>query len=49
VRSSDRDTWQQVEYSAPAGSPRQIKGANIDNVLSKMYQAVNNVEISVTY
>ena len=49
VRSSDRNVWQQAEYSAPIGSPRQTKGANIDNVLSKMYRALNNAEISVTY
>ena len=49
VRSSDRDVWQEAEYSAPSGNPREVKGANHDNVLSKMYKAVTSVEISVTY
>lgn len=49
LRSSSRDTWQEASYSAPAGNPRETKGANHENVLSKMYRALNNVEISITY
>jgi hypothetical protein len=49
VRSSDRDVWQEAEYSAPSGAPRETKGANHDNVLSKMFKSINNVQISVTY
>ena len=29
--------------------PRETKGSNHDNVLSKMYKSMNVVEISVTY
>ena len=49
VRSSDRDVWQEAEYSAPSGAPREAKGANHDNVLSKMFKSVSNAQISVTY
>ena len=49
LRSPDRQVWQEAGYSAPSGSPREVKGANHDNVLSKMYKAVTSVEISVTY
>ena len=49
LRSSDRNVWQEASYSAPSGNPRDIKGANHDNVLSKMYKAPSNVEISMTY
>jgi hypothetical protein len=49
LRSPDREVWQEAEYSAPSGNPREVKGANHDNVLSKMYKAVTSVEISVTY
>ena len=49
LRSSDRNVWQEAEYSAPSGTPRETKGANHDNVLSKMFKSINNVEISVTY
>jgi hypothetical protein len=49
LRSSDREVWQEAEYSAPSGNPREVKGANHENVLSKMYKAVTSVEISVTY
>jgi hypothetical protein len=48
LRSNDRDVWQEAQYSAPAGTPREVKGANHDNVLSKMYKALRDVEISVT-
>jgi hypothetical protein len=48
LRSNDRDVWQEAEYSAPAGTPREVKGANHDNVLSKMYKSLRDVEISVT-
>ena len=48
VRSSDRTVWQEAGYSAPSGTPRADKGANHDNVLSKMYKSLNDVEISVT-
>jgi hypothetical protein len=48
LRSSNRDVWQEAEYSAPSGNPREVKGANHDNVLSKMYKSINDVEISVT-
>lgn len=49
LRSNERSVWQEAWYSAPAGVPRELKGANHNNVLSKMYKALNNVEISVTY
>ncbi|MBU9766852.1 hypothetical protein FR943_23790 [Mycobacterium sp. TNTM28] len=49
LRSMNRDTWQEATYSAPAGMPREIKGANHDNVLSKLYRSINKVEISATY
>jgi hypothetical protein len=48
VRSTDRNVWQEVGYSAPSGTPRADKGANHDNVLSKMYESLTDVEISVT-
>jgi hypothetical protein len=48
LRSSDRNVWQEANYSAPSGTPRADKGANHDDVLSKMYKSMNDVEISVT-
>ncbi|GAS87701.1 hypothetical protein [Mycolicibacterium brisbanense] len=48
LRSMDRNVWQEVSYSAPSGTPREIKGANHDNVLSKQLKSINNSEISVT-
>ena len=48
IRSSDRTVWQEAGYSAPSGTPRADKGANHDNVLSKMYKSLSDVEISVT-
>ncbi|HTH89061.1 hypothetical protein [Mycobacterium sp.] len=48
VRSSDGNVWQEAGYSAPSGTPRADKGANHDNVLSKMYKSLSDVEISVT-
>ena len=48
LRSSNRAVWQEAEYSAPSGNPREVKGSNHDNVLSKMYKSINDVEISVT-
>jgi hypothetical protein len=49
LRGTDRDVWQEAQYSAPSGNPPETKGANHDNVLSKAYKSINNVEISVTY
>ena len=49
LRSSDRLAWEEASYSAPSGTPRETKGANHDNVLSKLFKSTNNVEISVTY
>lgn len=49
LRSSDRTVWQEAFYSAPAGMPREDKGANHDNVLSALKKSLNTVEISVTY
>ncbi|OBG81930.1 hypothetical protein A5733_19780 [Mycobacterium sp. NS-7484] len=49
LRSTNKDTWQEASYSAPAGMPREIKGSNHDNVLSKLYRSLNRVEISATY
>jgi hypothetical protein len=49
LRSSDRNVWQDAQYSAPSGMPPETKGANHDNVLSKAFKAVNDVQISVTY
>ena len=48
LRSSDRDVYQEAWYSAPAGVPRELKGANHNNVLSKLYKGLRDVEISVT-
>ena len=48
LRSSDRDVYQEAWYSAPAGMPRELKGANHNNVLSKLYKGLRDVEISVT-
>jgi hypothetical protein len=48
LRSTVRNVWQEAGYSAPSGTPRADKGANHDNVLSKMYKALEDVEISVT-
>lgn len=48
LRSSDRDVWQEAQFSAPSGMPRELKGANHDNVLSKLYKSISDVEISVT-
>jgi hypothetical protein len=49
LRSTDRDLWQEAQYSAPSGNPPEVKGANHDNVLSKLYKTMNTAEISVTY
>lgn len=50
LRSSSRDAWQgEATVSAPSGNPPDGKGANHDNVLSKLYKSTNNVEISITY
>jgi hypothetical protein len=49
LRSNDRNVWQEAEYSAPAGMPRETKGANHNNVLSRMLRNPSGVEISVTY
>lgn len=49
IRSTDRDIWQEATYSAPSGNPPESKGANHDNVLSKLYKSISNDEISVTY
>ncbi len=49
LRSNSRDVWQEASYSAPSGNPRDTKGMNHENVLSKLYKATNNVEISITY
>jgi hypothetical protein len=48
LRSTDRNVWQEAWYSAPAGTPRESKGANHENVLSKLYKSIRDVEISVT-
>lgn len=48
LRSSDRNVYQEAWYSAPAGVPRELKGANHNNVLSKLYKGLRDVEISVT-
>lgn len=49
LRSMTRSVWQQVSYSAPAGTPRETKGANHDNVLSKQLKSISQSEISATY
>ena len=49
LRSNSRDAYQEAQFSAPSGNPRETKGSNHENVLSKMYRATNNVEISITY
>ncbi|HYZ67488.1 MAG TPA: hypothetical protein VE666_06735 [Mycobacterium sp.] len=48
LRSSDREVWQEAYYSAPSGNPRDNKGENHENVLSKLYKSLSDVEISVT-
>jgi hypothetical protein len=48
LRSNDRNVWQEAWYSAPTGTPRESKGANHENVLSKLYKSIRDVEISVT-
>jgi hypothetical protein len=48
IRSSDRSVYQEASYSAPSGNPRELKGANHDNVLSKMYKSIADVQVSVT-
>ena len=49
IRSTDRSVYQEAWYSAPAGMPRELKGANHDNVLSKAYKSVSDYQVSVTY
>ncbi len=49
LRSTDRTVWQEAWFSAPAGMPRELKGANHDNVLSKAYQSLSDYQLSVTY
>jgi hypothetical protein len=49
LRSSSRDVWQEATFSAPSGNPSDTKGANHENVLSKLYKETTNVEISITY
>ena len=49
LRSPDRSVWQEASYSAPAGMPRELKGANHDNVLSKAYKSIADYQVSVTY
>ena len=49
LRSNSQDVWQEAWYSAPAGTPRELKGANHDNVLSRMLKSLRDVEVSVTY
>jgi hypothetical protein len=48
LRSSARSVWQEATYSAPSGMPRDNKGQNHDNVLSKLYKSLDDVEISIT-
>lgn len=49
LRSTNRSVWQEAWFSAPAGMPRELKGANHNNVLSKGYKSVSDYQISVTY
>lgn len=49
IRSTNTSVFQEAWYSAPAGMPRELKGANHDNVLSKAYKSVSDYQISVTY
>ncbi len=49
LRSTDRYVWQEAWYSAPAGMPRELKGANHDNVLSKGYKSLSDYQLSITY
>jgi hypothetical protein len=49
IRSTDRSVFQEAWYSAPAGMPRELKGANHNNVLSKAYKSVSDYQVSVTY
>jgi hypothetical protein len=49
LRSDSQDIWQEASYSAPSGTPRESKGGNHDNVLSRMLKSLRDVEVSVTY
>lgn len=49
LRSNSQNVWQEAWYSAPAGTPRELKGANHQNVLSRMLKSLREVEVSVTY
>ncbi|UXA13014.1 hypothetical protein KXD97_03920 [Mycobacterium sp. SMC-8] len=49
LRSDSQNVWQEAWYSAPAGTPRELKGANHENVLSRMLKSLRDVEVSVTY
>lgn len=48
LRSPNRDVWQEAYFSAPSGMPPENKASNHDNVLSKAYKSISNVEIAVT-
>ncbi len=41
--------WQEAELQRTVRHAEGNKGANHDNVLSKLYKSTNDVEISVTY
>jgi hypothetical protein len=49
LRGSDRNVWQEANFSAPSGNPTDTKGENHENVLSKLYKEPSSTEISVTY
>ncbi|MGU3501428.1 hypothetical protein [Mycobacterium sp. C31M] len=49
IRSTDRAVWQEAWFSAPAGMPRELKGANHNGVLSHANKSVSDYLISVTY
>lgn len=49
IRSTNRSVYQEAWYSAPAGMPRELKGANHNNVLSKAYKSISDYQVSVTY
>ena len=49
LRSTDRAVWQEAWFSAPAGMPRELKGANHNNVLSHANKSPSDYLVSVTY
>ena len=43
LRSSDRLAWEEASYSCTCRHPRETKGANHDNVLSKLFKSTTTL------